>query len=164
MVYYTDISPGSKEKLIQYKQKRVQTLFGELLSELSLLENWRHNPLIVELIHTMIPDGNTLHFSFFLYQATERRARVMAKQNAPAQNDPVIALLNEARQYAADHDRIAHDAQGVYRYTTPVFDRIETATREWIGDDAPGLGADFAACIAEPIFDRLRSRPDFPRA
>ncbi len=150
------------EELVAYKQKRVQTLFQSLLSELSLLEGWRHNRLIVELIHTMIPDGNTLHFAFFLYQATERQARTLAKQKGPTQDDAIIALLHEARQYAADYDRIAHDAQGVYRYTAPVFDRIETDTAAWIGADAPGLGADFAEMIADPLFDGVRSRPGFP--
>ncbi len=153
----------SGEELVLYRQKKIWQSLWEILRELSLQQGNTvlFSDKIAKLLEVMIPDGNFLDLNHHLYCAAERKVNFMLSKNAD--DEQVLPVLGEMKQYALDYDRIVFDAPGVYKYTSPLFDRIETDSREWFGNEGERLTEDFFKYLREPKFDFLRDRETFKK-
>lgn len=149
------------DELIKYKQQKVMDIFGRLLTELSLIWPADSHDKIEILVKIMFEDGRYLEFNFYLYQNSQRHINRIMQSGNNQDNDRVMKLLEQMRVYAYDYDSIAHVKQGVYRYTSELFDRLETNTAEWFGSKDTGLTEDYIKYLSDPKFDILRDREDF---
>lgn len=156
------------EELVRFKQERLCFDFEGILYKLSLLwcdgdddRNELYRAKIKELVQVMIPDGNYLEFNHPLYYAARSRVDILMRKGADADIDRVFALLGDMKKYAADYDRIVFDEPGVYKYTSPMFDRLDTDTRDWLGNEGGTMMQDFEEYLRDPKFDFLRDDPEF---
>ena len=155
------------EELVRFKQKALWNSLEGILNKLSLLwcdsndRNELFRAKIKELLDVMIPDGNYLEFNHNLFFATQSRVNIMMKKGADTDSERVLALLGDMNKYATDYDRIAFDKPGVYKYTSPMFDRIETDTRDWLGNEGETMMQDFEEYLRDSKFDFLRDSNEF---
>lgn len=155
------------EELLRFKQERLWSNLEGLLNGLSLFwcdDNDRNDLFrakMKELLRVMIPDGNYLEFNHPLYYGTQSRVNLILRRGEGADGERVLHLLGEMKRYAADYDRIVFDKPGVYRYTSPMFDLIETDTRDWLGNESSTMTQDFAEYLWDAKFDFLRGTAAF---
>lgn len=148
-----------EEERILLKQQMLQSAMIRYLNELILLltpsepELLWPAELIIEILSTMIPDGNYLSYRSYLITAYERCAQCYLRENRP--EDAVLAL-KKAWQHAREKDRF-HAAPGEYPLTAPCFDRLTVRSRPM----KTSFTDNFRNSLKKPWTKPLREREDF---
>ncbi len=146
------------EELIHFKQERIKSNLEGILWELSLLPTGEvYTDLIETLIQTMIPDGNYIEFHHSLFYAYERSVNHELRTQKSPNTDIVFKWLEKMLEAARQYDMILFDNPGVYRYTSPWFDRIEENSCDWFGSEGTRMCEVMKQYLEESKFDFLRS-------
>ncbi len=150
------------EELILFKQKRLQSKFEGVLWELSLLPTGEvYTDLIEKLILTMFPDGNYIEFNHSLFCAYQNSVNYEIRTQKSPNIDTIIQLLEKMHKAAKQYDAVAFENPGIYRYTAPVFNRVETNTHEWFGREGTRMCEDMREYLKDTKFDFLRNNEHF---
>ncbi len=150
----------SDEELIIFKQNRIKSHLEGILWDLSLLAPYTFADTGKAVLCALIPDGNYLEFNHSLYYAVRQKINGIIKKDNPDRKE-ILRLLKEMKSCAAEYDRIVFEKPGIYRYTSPVFDRIETDTRDWFGNEGKPMSEDFREYLNDHAFDFLRIDIEF---
>lgn len=148
------------EELIRFRQERIWRNMDSIIWDLFMLSDSRFPDTVEKLIRVMIPDGNLIEMNYRLFFAKQTAVRQTMRKN-DYDTELVIRLLREMSTIAKEYDRIAYDNPGVYKYTSPVFDRLEADTRERLSQVDTRLTKALREFLSEPLFDALRGRDDF---
>ncbi len=148
----------SGEELIRFKQERLKSNFEGVLWDLSLLPTGEvYTDLIETLIQTMIPDGNFIEFNHSLFYAYQKSVNHEIRTQKSPNIATIFKWLEKMYEAAKQYDAVAFDKQGIYRYGSPWFNRIETDTHEWLGSEGTRMCDDMKQYLEDPKFDFLRS-------
>ncbi len=152
------------EELICYQQKRLQSKFEEVLLGLSELPTAEvYTDLIEKLIETMIPDGNYIEFNYSLFHTYEKSVNHEIQTQKSPDVEMIFKWLEKMYESAKQIDVVAFDKPGIYKYTTSVFNRIETDTREWPGSEGTRMCEDMKQYLEDLKFDFVRSDVRFSK-
>lgn len=151
----------SDEELVVFKQKRIMSYLERILWELSLLPPYTFTDTAKAVLMAMIPDENYIEFNLTLYYALRQKVNGIIKKSGDAEHREIINLLSEMKKCAADYDRIVFEKPGVYSYTSSVFDKIETDTRDLPGNEGKMCLQEFKDYLGSPAFDFLRGSNEF---
>ncbi len=133
----------SEEELIVFRQNRIMSHLEGILGDLSfLVPHNTFNDIGKAVLCALIPDGNYLEFNHTLYYAVQQKISEKMKEDKPDGTE-ILHLLHEMKSYAAEYDRIVFEKPGIYRYTSPVFNQIETDTRDWLGNEGQRMSENF---------------------
>jgi len=113
-----------------------------------------------QIVRILVPDGNYLSFHGWLFHIMIQQAVPLTWQGKP---DEAIAALERAYEHVTMYDRMFFEKPGPYKFTAPLFDRIEQDTTEWCKGTPGWLRENFFECLRRPSFDPLREREDFRR-
>lgn len=150
------------EELIRFKQERIWHHMEGIIWDLSLLYPGCFSDTIEKLINVMLPDGNLIEMNHPLFFAKQKAVRKIMSE-PEYDTAQVIKLLRETASVAAEYDKVAFDKPGVYKYTSPIFDRMETDTRNWFGSEGSTMTEDLKEFMAEPMFDAIRDDGEFQK-
>ena len=147
-------------ELLRFRQQRIHEHFGYLLNYLMLLNHGEYSELICKLIETMIPDGNCILYHLDVYFA---KAETLNEALKNGEKEKSLALLEDMKYRVEEHDKVAFDAPGVYKYTVPHLRYVEENTRKWLGNQSERWCARFQKLLNGKEFDFLRGEERFQK-
>ncbi len=150
------------EELIRYKQERIRRHLEGILWDLSLLPTGEvYTDLMEMLIMTMFPDGRYIEFDHTLFYAYQKSVNHEFRTNPSPRVEAILEWLRKMLASAKRYDEIAFDKPGIYRYSAPWFDRLDTDSREWIGREGTRMCADMREYADDAKFVFLRGDERF---
>lgn len=150
------------DELIRFKQERIYSHLEGIIWDVSLMSDPCCSAnTIKELLNVMLPDGNYIEFNLSLFYAKRRLVNHIMQTKEHPDPEQVTAILQEMAFIAKAYDTVAFEKPGIYRYTAPLFDHIETDTREWLGSKGSTISDDFKEFLSDPVFDPIRDHIGF---
>ena len=150
------------EEQVQHGQKRLWKAMWTLL--MRLVEDTPDSVRIEAceaaetIVRLLIPDGNFLDAYDLLYLEKVYHA---LREAQTGRYEAALEDLKAAKEYGLLHDDIFVDHPGTYRYTAPLFDRIEIDTHNFqyygVSRSIENLGS-WLECRC---FDPIRDTPEF---
>ncbi len=150
------------EELIRYKQERIMGHLEGILYDLSLLPTGeKYTDLIESLITTMFPDGRYILFDFNLFCAYQAGVSHELRTNPSPREERILEWLRKMLASAKRCDEMEREKPGIYRYSAPWFDRLDTDSREWLGREGKCWRQRMKEYLEEEKFDFLRGDERF---
>ncbi len=148
------------DDLALHRQKQIMRALDNLCEKLTghwSTEAARTKQALLELF---IPDGNYLTYECELMHSAILQAKAFTREGM---YNEAVAMLAKAKVHAQAYDAIdLPEKRGIYKFTAPLFDRIEYDTRLRCVSGKSSCMEDFYGYyLPDPAFDPLREREDF---
>ena len=150
------------EERIRHGQKRLWDAMWALLSH--LVENTPDSVRIEAceaaetIVRLLISDGNFLDAYDWLYLGKVYHVR---REVETGRYEAALEDLKVAKEYALLHDGIFVDHPGTYRYTSPLFDRLEINTHDFQCYGVSRRVENLGSWLENQCFDPIRDTPEF---
>lgn len=145
-------------QLVQFLSNRLRFLgwdrndAGECLY--SEAEREEMNEKRIALLKLFFEDGNLGFYHDHLYEAYRAQTEYLAKKG---ETEQAVRALRSAADQALAFDRFAENGKG--QYTCLLF--RDHPYGSWSSGDADNNAAKLLGCLEDPLFDRMRERPEF---
>ncbi len=148
------------DELALHRQKQIMKALDNLCEKLTChwsTEAARTKQAVIELF---IPDGNSLIYECELMHSAILQAKAFTREG---KYDEAVAMLAKAKIHARAYDAIdLPENRGVYKFTAPLFDRIEYDTRlRCVSGTSSCMEDLYGYYLPDAVFDPLREREDF---
>lgn len=150
------------EDLIRHHQEQVRTALENLCNALNSVWSLDSVNAAEAVIKTIIPDGNYVTFHENLARLAVDQAKALTREG---RYDEAVAALEKAKEHSRAYDAIDREEnRGVYRFTSPLLNRVECDTRHRCVSGTSDMTTDFYEYyLPDAVFDPLRGREDFQK-
>ncbi len=146
------------EEKIKHHQEMLLGMLSNILNHIDIgCDNIINYDAQEKILNALIPDGNYLYYSGYLYDIYRKRARIHVSKG---EYEAAVTSLQKALEYAIANDD-SNRENTVYRFTSPFFDKCEYNPDNFYRTGGGTLVEDFYEAIKRSPFDKLKDREDF---
>ncbi|MCH5273200.1 MAG: helix-turn-helix transcriptional regulator [Lachnospiraceae bacterium] len=110
-----------------------------------------------QILKVLIPDQNYLYYHCFLSELYRKRALFRVRDG---NSGVAVQMLKKAVYHADEYDKIFSHS-GMYRFTSPFFDRVEYNTEDICKSGSTTQAEDLFETLKNSAFDPIRERGNF---
>lgn len=140
-------------------QKNVLSALYSLLKQFETLNSEAADNVSLDILKIVFPDENYKEFNDLMSFIFRRKAQRQIKRG---EFDDAVRSLEKQLYHAAEYDKIYIDNNGVFSYSSSLFDKVKIDTKEWCKPGDTTFTEDFFEMLEKrPWLDPIRDRNDF---
>lgn len=140
-------------------QKNIISALYSLLTQLENLYLESADNVSLEILKVVFPDGNYKEFSDIISHICRRKAQRQIKRG---EFDDAVKTLEKGLYHATEYDKLHTENNGVFSYSSPLFDKVIIDTKEWCRTGTTTFAEDYIEMLKNRSWlDPLRDCDDF---
>ena len=147
------------DELLRHCQKILNDSLYTLIFRLENIKTIQACEVEEQILKLFVPDQNYLHFHAVLFECFTKKTSYLLQEK---KYEEALSAMAEALHHAEEYDKIAA-AKTTYHYTSPLFDRLEVDSAEFVRTGTTTTKEDFYEWLNRPQFDPLRGSAAFQK-